>query len=100
MGYGVDSITVALVAICRIEFLGETLSDVKEIYPTAEDGRITTAIIDAARIVRDRNFEYMREGKGATVTAQFGADGITIVDPNRASDGPDAVFEKIYDKPV
>ncbi len=100
VGYGTDSIIVALVAICRIEFLDETLSDVKEIYPTAEDGRITTAIVDAARIVRDRNFEYMREGKGATVTAQFDADGITIVDPNRASDGPDAVFEKIYDRPL
>ena len=40
------------------------------------------------------------EGKGAAVTARFGEDGIVIVDPNRVAEGPDAVFEKIYDKPV
>ncbi len=42
----------------------------------------------------------MNEGKGATVTARFGEDGIIIVDPNRVEEGPDAVFDKIYDKPV
>jgi|GEM_PF-2222406 len=31
--------------------------------------------------VRDLNFKYMAEGKGATVTARFGQDGITICDP-------------------
>ncbi|MDP6041702.1 MAG: Gfo/Idh/MocA family oxidoreductase [Candidatus Latescibacteria bacterium] len=100
VGYGVDSITVALVAICRVKFLDESVDDVKAIYPTAEDGRITAAIVDAARIVRDLNFKYMNEGKGATVTARFGEDGIIIVDPNRVEEGPDAVFDKIYDKPV
>jgi predicted dehydrogenase len=100
VGYGVDSITVALVAICRVKFLDESVDDVKAIYPTAEDGRITVAIVDAARIVRDLNFKYMYEGKGAAVTARFGEDGIVIVDPNRVAEGPDAVFEKIYDKPV
>lgn len=100
VGYGVDSITVALVAICRVKFLDESVDDVKAIYPTAEDGRITVAIVDAARIVRDLNFKYMNEGKGAAVTARFGEDGIVIVDPNRVAEGPDAVFEKIYDKPV
>ena len=29
---------------------------------------------------------------------QAGFDGITIVDANRISEGPSAVFEKIYDK--
>lgn len=100
VGYGVDSITVAMVGICRVKFLGESVSDVKSIYPTAEDGRITTAIIDAARVVCNLNFKYMAEGKGATVTARFGKDGITIVDANRLDEGPDAVFQKIYDKPL
>jgi len=40
--------------------------------------------VDAAARVRDLNFKYMSEGKGATVTARFGKDGITICDPNRA----------------
>jgi len=54
--------------------------------------------VDAAARVRDLNFKYLSEGKGAVVTARFGADGITIVDPNRASEGK--VFQRIYEKPV
>lgn len=100
IGYGVDSITVSLVAVCRVKYLGDSVEDVKAIYPTAEDGRITSAIVDAARVVRDLNFKYLNEGKGATVTARFGKDGITIVDPNRLDEGADAVFQKIYDKPI
>ena len=100
IGYGVDSIVVALVAVCRIKFLDASLDDVQGIYPTAEDGRITVAIVDAARVVRDLNFKYLQEGKGATVTARFGKDGITIIDPNRVDEGRDAVFHKIYEKPV
>ena len=42
----------------------------------------------------------MAEGKGATVTARFGKDGITICDPNRASEGTDTVFQRIYDKAI
>ena len=49
---------------------------------TAEEARITCAIVDAAAKVRDLNFKYMSEGKGATFTARFGPDGITICDPN------------------
>jgi hypothetical protein len=71
---------------------------VAHLYPTAEDARITCALVDAAARVRDLNFKYLSEGKGATVTARFGPDGITIVDANRISEGPAAVFEKIYDK--
>jgi predicted dehydrogenase len=100
IGYGVDSLTVGLVAICRVKFFNETLDAVAEIYPTAEDARITCAIVDAAARVRDLNFKYMQEGKGATVTARFGDDGITIIDPNRAAEGPEKVFEKIYDRPL
>ena len=56
--------------------------------------------MDAAAKVRDLNFKYMAEGKGATVTARFGEDGITLCDPNRASEGADKVFQKIYAKAI
>ena len=100
IGYGVDSLTVGLVAICAIKFQGATLDSVASLYPTAEDARITTAIVHAAAIVRDSNFKYLNEGKGAPVTARFGADGITIVDPMRASEGADAVCRRIYTRPI
>ena len=100
VGYGVDSLTVGLVAICRVKFAGETRDAVASLYPTAEEARITCAIVDAAAKVRDLNFKYLAEGKGATVTARFGKDGITIVDPNRAGEGAAKVFEKIYEKPI
>jgi len=100
VGYGVDSLTVGLAAICRIKFHGETRDSVAALYPTAEESRITVALIHAARLVRDLNFQYLHEGKGATVTARFGPDGIAIVDPNRASEGADKVFQKIYDRPI
>ena len=69
-------------------------------YPTAEEARITCAIVDATAKVRDLNFKNMAEDKGAPVTARFGADGITICDPNRASEGADKVFQKIYERPI
>lgn len=100
IGYGVDSLTVGLVAICRVKFDGESRDDVADLYPTAEEARITSALVDAAAKVRDLNFKYLNEGKGATVTARFGSDGITIIDPNRIAEGAEAVFEKIYDKPL
>jgi hypothetical protein len=68
-------------------------------YPTAEEARITTGIIHAAARVRDLNFKYLSEGRGAPVTARFDANGISIVDPNRVHEGEAAVFERIYDKP-
>ena len=68
--------------------------------PTAEDAHITCAIVDAAAKVRDLNFKYMSEGKGATVTARFGKDGITLCDPNRASEGADKVFQRIYEREI
>ena len=46
----------------------------------------------------DLNFKYLSEGKGATVTARFGSDGITLCDPNRAGEGTAGVFQKIYEK--
>ncbi len=95
IGYGVDSLTVGLVAICRVKFANESRDAVAEIYPTAEEARITCAIVDAAARVRDLNWKYMQEGKGAAVTARFGQDGITIIDPNAAE-----IFQRIYDKPL
>jgi hypothetical protein len=58
------------------------------------------AIVHAAAIVRDLNFKYLAEGKGAPVTARFGLDGITIIDPHRATEGADAVFARIYRRPI
>ncbi|HCN27988.1 MAG TPA: gfo/Idh/MocA family oxidoreductase, partial [Verrucomicrobiales bacterium] len=96
IGYGVDSLTVGLAAICRVKFAGESRAAVADMYPTAEDARITCAIVDAAAKVRDLNFKYLQEGKGAPVTARFGQDGITLIDPCRAAEGPDMVFQRIY----
>jgi hypothetical protein len=100
VGYGVDSITVGMVAICRIKFHGETRAAVAPLYPTAEEARITVAIVHAAALVRDLNFKYLNEGKGAPVTAHFGAAGIVLVDPHRAAEGPAMVFRTIYGKPI
>jgi predicted dehydrogenase len=99
VGYGVDSLTVGLAAICRMKFFGATRESVATLYPTAEEARITAAIVHAARVVRDLNFEYLRAGKGAPVTARFGNDGITIVDPCRLAGGRLAL-QKIYQKPL
>ena len=98
IGYGIDSLTVALAAMCRFKFFGEARESLARIYPTAEEARIIVAILHAARLVRDLNFKYLQAGKGALVTARFGEDGITIVDPNREVDGK--VFQRIYDKPI
>ena len=38
--------------------------------------------------------------RGATVTACFGPDGITLCDPNRASEGAAKVFQRIYEKAI
>jgi hypothetical protein len=56
------------------------------------------AIVHAARMVRDLNFKYLSKGKGAPVTARFGSDGITIVDPNRGSG--ERVFQRIYERAI
>ncbi len=100
VGYGIDSLTAALAAICRVKFSGASLDEVAGVYPTAEDARIVVAIIHAARVVRDLNYRYLQEGKGATVSARFDRDGITIIDPNRVEDGLSAVFQTIYDRPI
>ena len=98
VGYGIDSLTVGLAAICRVKLFGATRASVADLYPTAEEARITVAIVHAARLVRDLNFKYLRAGKGAPATARFGQEGITIVDPLAA--GKSKVFRRIYRKPL
>ena len=98
VGYGVDSLTVGLAAICRMKFFGASLASVAAIYPTAEEARITVAIVHAARVVRDLNFKYLRASKGAPVTARFGKDGITILDPLQSN--RDKVLSRIYGRPL
>jgi predicted dehydrogenase len=96
IGYGVDSLIAGLAAICRRKFFGASRDELAALYPTAEDARLTVAIVHAAALVRDLNFKYTQSGLGAPVTARFGPDGITIIDPNRAAEGK--VFERIYEK--
>jgi len=100
VGYGVDSLTAGLAAICRRKFFGASRADLAALYPTAEDARVTVAIVHAAALVRDLNFQYTQSGRGAPVTARFGDDGITIIDPNRASEGARKVFARIYEKAI
>ncbi len=96
-GYGVDSLTAGLAAICRAKFFNAALPQLAGIYPTAEDARLVVAIVHAARLVRDLNFKYLGEGKGAPVTARFDSQGITIVDPLAAGE---ALQRSIYSKPL
>ena len=81
-----------------MKFFGASRAAVAKLYPTAEEARITTAIVHAARLVRDLNFKYLRAGKGAPVTARFGKDGITIADPLGGSKA--RVLRRIYRKPI
>lgn len=93
VGYGVDSLVVCVEKVAEMKFLGKSLEDIRGTYPDAEEGRLSALIIQAAREVARRNFEYAQQGKGAPVTAVLGAQGITVYDPYA---GP-AI---IYDRPV
>ena len=93
VGYGIDSLAVCLAKVCELKFLGKTLADIRGTYPDAEEGRISSLIIHAAREVVRRNFEYQEQGKGAPVTAVFGDDGIMVYDPYAGA-------ARIYDRPV
>jgi predicted dehydrogenase len=98
VGYGVDSLTVGLAAICQVKFFGATRDSLAALYPTAEQARIIVAVVHAARLVRELNFKYMRAGNGAPVSAHFGQDGIKIIDPLRAGKGTS--FKLIYRKAI
>jgi predicted dehydrogenase len=95
VGYGADSLAAGLVAICRSKFWQERRDLLAALYPTAEEARITVAIVHAAAVVRDLNFKYLNQGKGAPVTARFGQDGITILDPFSRTKS-----KSIYDKAI
>ena len=98
VGYGVDSITASLAAVCRFKFLQATRQELADTYPNTRDARIVVAILHAARLVRDRNFKYLQSGLGTPVSARFGKDGITLIDP--CSKDPNKVFENIYSRPL
>ncbi len=97
VGYGIDSIIAGLTAVCRLKFLNAERSSLAGTYPSAEEARVSVAIVQAARLVRDLNFKSLQQGRGAPVTARFGSDGIVIIDPY-ATEGE--VFRRIYDKPL
>lgn len=100
VGYGTDSIHAALAVVCRVKFNGACPGDLAATCANGEEGRVTVAILHAARLVCDLNFRYLRMGKGAPVSARFGPDGITIVDPTRAGEGLKSVFRRIYGKRI
>jgi predicted dehydrogenase len=81
VGYGKDSLVACMLAALRREFLGESLATLRGTYPDGNEGRLSVAIIEAARQVRDRNFNYFAQGLGAPATAAFSDDGITLYDP-------------------
>ena len=99
-GYGVDSLIVALAAICRMQYFSARLEQLEEIYPTAHQARVVTAVLQAARIVRDLNFKYLQSGQGAPVTARFGPEGLTIVDPIHGAAELADLFQRVYTKPI
>ena len=92
VGYGIDSITASLVAICGVKFGKQSRDALAAIYPSAEDARITVAIVDTAAQVRDLNYAGMQQGKGATASARFCKEGIFINTEN----GP----LRIYSRPL
>lgn len=88
VGYGTDSIYAGILAACRVQFLGDSAADLEGTYPSADEARITVAIIHAARHVRDRNYAHMQQGRAPAVSAAFGPEGIVVLDPHRS--GPEA----------
>lgn len=92
VGYGTDSIHAGVLAACRVKFDGCRLADLEGTYPSAEEARVTVAIVHAARLVRERNARHAFEGRAAAVTATFDEEGISILDPYAA---PDTVVERI-----
>jgi len=93
VGYGKDSLIACILAIMRRKFHNASDEDLKGTYPTAEEGRLHVAIVEAAAIVRDLNYAYITTNQGAPVTARFNGDGITICDPIGGN-------RLIYGKPI
>ena len=93
VGYGKDSLVACILAILRRKFNQTPLEDLRSTFPTPEEGRLSVALIEAAQTVRDANFAYLEHGLGTPVTAKFGQDGITILDPY-------AENRQIYTRPI
>ena len=93
VGYGVDSLVVCIEKVAEMKFLGATLDSLRGTYPNAEEARLSVLIVHAVREVIHRNHAYSEQGKGAPVTAVFGAEGITVFDPYAGA-------KVIYDRPV
>jgi predicted dehydrogenase len=91
IGYGKDSLIACLLAVVRKKHLKATLEELKGTYPDGDEGRLSVAIIQAAREVRERNFGYMRHGRGTPVTAHLGLGGIHLLDPY---EGNKLLYEK------
>ena len=70
-----------LFVVPDFKFNNHSLINIDRTYPTAEEGRISVAIIETARTVMDLNFGYLQENMGTPVTAKFGTDGIIILYP-------------------
>jgi len=81
VGYGKDSLIACLAGVTRLKYMGATLDELAGTYPNAEEGRLSAAIIHAARLVRDKNYAYLQNKMGAPVTACLGDKGITLLDP-------------------
>jgi predicted dehydrogenase len=93
IGYGIDSLIACIEKVLRLKFLEASLEDIKGTYPDVEEARLSTLIIHAAREVMRRNFEYIRQKKGAPVVAVLDEKGITVYDSFKGDD-------VIYDRPI
>ena len=81
VGYGKDSLIACAAAIARHRFNGETIRSLKGTYPDGEDGRLSVAVVEAARETRDLNFRHFKDGRGTPATALLNEEGILIYDP-------------------
>jgi len=80
-----------------VKFLGATVEELEGSYPSAEEARVTVAVVHAARLVRERNAAHVWNGRAPAVSAAFEQGGIVILDPYEAS-GP--VVERIPCRPL
>jgi len=80
-GYGKASIAAGLLAIIRRRFLGESLEELDETYPTATSQRDIVQVIEAASTVAEKNYECFQAGRGTPVTALLSESEIQIIEP-------------------
>ena len=80
-GYGKASIVSGLLAIIRRRFLGETLAELDETYPTAASQWDVVQVIEAAGTVAEKNHAHFMAGRGTPVTALLSDSNIEIIEP-------------------